>query len=109
MQFLKKPCTIVQVSILSYFNLHDRKLCFFNLNKAQMSVVDQLWNIFVLSREKDCTKMFNFCIDSEFKLNALFFHLLIIHCLCDCIGQLLIMHYLCDCIIGIPFLKIEHI
>ena len=87
MQFLKKPCIVVQVSIESYFNLHDCKLCFFHLNKARMLVVDQLWNIFVLSREQNCTKILNFCIDSEFKLNALFIHMLILHCLYDCIGH----------------------
>ena len=87
MQFLKKPCIVVQVSIESYFNSHDHNFCCFHLNQPRMSIVDQLWNIFVLSRETNCTKMCNFCIDSEFKLNALFFHLLIMHCLCDCIAD----------------------
>ena len=61
MQFLKKPFTIVQVSLESYFNLHDHKLRCFHFNKAQMLVVDQLWNIFVLSREKNCIYKLYLC------------------------------------------------
>ena len=62
MQFLKKPCTVGQVSIQSYFNLHDHKLLCFHLNKARMSVVDQLWNIFVISREKNVLKFAMFVL-----------------------------------------------
>ena len=52
MQLLKKPCTVVQVNIESYFNLHDRKLCCFHLNKARMSVVDQLWKYLFFQEKK---------------------------------------------------------
>ena len=52
-----------------------------------MSIVDQIWNSCVVSSGKNCSIICNVCTDSKFKSNALFIHLLIMHCLCDCIGD----------------------
>ena len=58
-----KLCTLVQLSIESHHKLHDRYLCCFHLNKAWMSIVEQIWNIFVISSGKKCYIICNVCTE----------------------------------------------